>query len=239
MTPDRERPIRSRAPRARALPIAACVAALFGAGGGGGAGGAAMAQSASTQSRVVEESFAALATKNWDAVAAYSSPQFLEQFRQKQMFYAEDDERQRIEKKKSPDSYGLPKCVQKYFESQQGDFSKRFLENFAGVDNLLHLEVLTPAQFFAAWLAGSTLLKKEDQAAGPRIVIPTRTILGEVLEGDSLAHVIYRRAPSPPSDADQGTELITLRRYDGVWKIYPNDDMILAGRSFAWWSNAK
>ena len=204
-------------------------------------GGAAIlpAQAPAGPRVVVEEAFDALAARNWDAVAGYSSPQFLEEFRQKQLFYAEDDERQRLEKKQNPDSYGLPKCVQKYFESQQGNFSKRFLTNFAGVDNLLQLEVLTPAQFFAAWLAGTKNLKATDQAAGPRIVIPSRTIFGEVIEGDSIAHVLYRRVPSPPGDADQGIKLITLRRYDGVWKIYPNDDMILAGRSFAWWSNAK
>jgi len=197
------------------------------------------AQTTATPREVVQESFAALSGRDWDAVAGFSSPQFLDQFRQKQLFYAEDDERQRMEKKKNPDSYGLPKCVQKYFESQQGNFSKRFLENFAGVDNLLQLEVLTPAQFFAAWLSGTKNLKSEDLAAGPRIVIPTRTIFGEVFEGDSVAHVLYRRNPSPPGDPDQGIKLITLRRYDGVWKIYPNDDMILAGRSFAWWSTAK
>jgi len=199
----------------------------------------ARAQAPASPQAVVEESFGALAAKNWDAVAGLAAPQFLDQFRQKQLFYAEDDERQRMEKKKNPDSYGLPKCVQKYFESQQGNFSKRFLENFAGVDNLLQLEVLTPAQFFAAWLAGTKNLKAEDQAAGPRIVIPSRTVFGEVLEGDSVAHVLYKRLPAAPGDPDQGIKLITLRRYDGVWKIYPNDDMILAGRSFAWWSNAK
>ncbi|HUO53035.1 MAG TPA: hypothetical protein VMT93_10975 [Gemmatimonadaceae bacterium] len=197
------------------------------------------AQATASPRDVVQESFNALAQRDWDGVAGYASPQFLDQFRQKQLFYAEDDERQRMEKKKNPDSYGLPKCVQKYFESQQGNFSKRFLENFAGVDNLLQLEVLTPAQFFAAWLAGTKNLKKEDLAAAPRIVIPTRTIFGEVMEGDSVAHVLYRRVPSPPGDPDQGVKLITLRRYDGVWKIYPNDDMILAGRSFAWWSIEK
>ena len=227
---------RSRTPR---LTRAAATALSASFALSAAAVGALGAQATSAPRVVVEEAFAALSLKDWDAVAAHSSPQFLEQFRQKQLFYAEDDERQRLEKKKYPDSYGLPKCVQKYFESQQSDFSKRFLENFAGVDNLLQLEVLTPAQFFAAWLAGTKNLKKSDEAAGPRIVIPSRTIFGEVVEGDSVAHVLYRRVPSHPGDADQGIKLITLRRYDGVWKIYPNDDMILAGRSFAWWSNAK
>jgi hypothetical protein len=217
----------SRLSRAAAFAVLTCASA------------AVAAQAPASPRAVVEESFTDLAAKNWDAVTALSSPQFLEQFRAKQLFYAEDDERQRMEKKKAPDSYGLPKCVQKYFESQQGNFSKRFLTNFAGVDNLLQLEVLTPAQFFGAWLAGTKNLKASDEAAGPRIVVPSRIIVGEVIEGDSLAHVIYRRNPSPPGDADQGIKLITLRRYDGVWKIYPNDDMILAGRSFAWWSNAK
>jgi hypothetical protein len=197
------------------------------------------AQEPASPRTVVEESFVALRGMEWDAVAALSSPQFLEQFRQRQLFYAEDDERQKLEKKKNPDSYGLPKCVQKYFESAEGNFNKRFLENFAGIDNLLQLEVLTPAQFFAAWLAGTKNIKKSDQAAGPSVVVPVRTIIGEVVEGDSVAHVVYRRLPSPPGDADLGIKLVTLRRYDGVWKIYPNDDMILAGRSFAWWSLTK
>lgn len=224
---------RSRSPRSHFAVLAAAVSLSV------ATGTAITAQAPAGPRVVVAEAFEALAAKNWDAVAGYSSPQFLEEFRQKQLFYAEDDERQRLEKNKTPDSYGLPKCVQKYFESQQGNFSKRFLSNFAGVDNLLQLEVLTPAQFFGAWLAGTKNLKPTDQAAGPRIVIPSRTIFGEVIEGDSIAHVLYRRVPSPPGDADQGIKLITLRRYDGVWKIYPNDDMILAGRSFAWWSNAK
>ena len=203
------------------------------------AGPRADAQAPASPRAVVEESFAALGARNWDAVADLSAPQFLDQFRQKQLFYAEDDERQRMAGKKNPDSYGLPKCVQKYFESQQGNFSKRFLENFAGVDNLLQLEVLTPLQFFAAWLAGTKNLKPDEQAAGPRIVVPSRTVIGELIEGDSIAHVVYRRVPSPPGDNDQGVKVITLRRYDGVWKLFPNDDMIQAGRSFAWWSNAK
>jgi hypothetical protein len=224
----RSRSRTSRLSRAAAFAVLTCASAS-----------AAGAQAPASPRAVVEDAFADLAAKNWDAVTALASPQFLEQFRAKQLFYAEDDERQRMEKKKSPDSYGLPKCVQKYFESQTGNFSKRFLTNFAGVDNLLQLEVLTPAQFFGSWLAGTKNLKASDEAAGPRIVVPSRTIVGEVIEGDSLAHVIYRRNPSPPGDADQGIKLITLRRYDGVWKIYPNDDMILAGRSFAWWTNAK
>lgn len=200
---------------------------------------AIVAQTPAPPRTVVEEAFVALTAKDWDALAALASPQFLDQFRQKQLFYAEDAERQKMEKKKAADSYGLPKCVQKYFESQETGFNKRFLDNFAGVDNLLQLEVLTPAQFFAAWLAGTKNLKPDELAAGPRIIIPARMVVGEVIEGDSVAHVLYRRNPSPPGDPDQGIKLITLRRYDGVWKIYPNDDMIQAGRSFAWWSNAK
>ena len=151
----------SSSSRAAAFAVLTCCSAA-----------AAGAQATASPRAVVEESFADLAAKNWDAVTALASPQFLEQFRAKQLFYAEDDERQRMEKKKNPDSYGLPKCVQKYFESQQGNFSKRFLTNFAGVDNLLQLEILTPAQFFGAWLAGTKNLKPSDEAAGPRIVVP-------------------------------------------------------------------
>lgn len=177
----------------------------------------------------VNAAFDAMSRKQWKRVAELSDSAFLSQWRAQQLVYADADKIERDNKKKHEKQYGLPKCVQKYFESQESHYSDTFLKGFAGAKSIAQLETLSPEQLFASWLAGGDAVKGNERTT-------TRTILGEVPENDYVTHVIYRMSPTPPGTSDDGIERITVRRYNGAWHVVPNDDIRLAGRSYSWQS---
>jgi hypothetical protein len=177
----------------------------------------------------VNAAFDAMSHKQWARVAALSDSAFLSQWREQQLVYADADKIEQDNKKKHQKQYGLPKCVQKYFESQESHYSDTFLKGFAGAKSIAQLETLSPEELFASWLAGGDQVKANARTT-------TRTIIGEVPESPSLTHVIYRMTPTPPGTSDDGVERITVRRYNGEWHVVPNDDIRLAGRSYSWQS---
>lgn len=177
----------------------------------------------------VNAAFDAMSRKQWARVAALSDSAFLSQWREQQLVYADADKIERDNKKKHQKQYGLPKCVQKYFESQESHYSDTFLKGFAGAKSIAQLESLSPEQLFASWLAGGDAVKSNERTT-------TRTILGEVPESDYVTHILYRMTPTPPGTSDDGVERITVRRYNGAWHVVPNDDIRLAGRSYSWQS---
>ena len=102
----------------------------------------------------VNAAFDAMSHKQWARVAALSDSAFLATWREQQLVYADADKIEKDNKKKHQKQYGLPKCVQKYFESQESHYSDTFLKGFAGAKSIAQLETLTPEQLFASWLAG-------------------------------------------------------------------------------------
>ena len=178
----------------------------------------------------VNAAFDAMSHKQWARVASLADSAFLAQWREQQLVYADADKIEKDNKKKHQKQYGLPKCVQKYFESQESNYSDTFLKGFAGAKSIAQLETFTPEQLFASWLAGGDQAKQNARTT-------TRTILGEVPESEYVTHVIYRMAPTPPGTSDDGVERITVRRYNGEWHVVPNDDIRLAGRSYSWQSS--
>jgi hypothetical protein len=179
---------------------------------------------------VVTATFEAMSHKQWTRVAALADSAYLSQWREQQLVYAEADKIERDNKKKHQKQYGLPKCVQKYFESQESHYTETFLKGFAGMKSIDQLEQLTPEQLFSSWLAGGDAVKQNARTT-------SRTILGEVPESDSVAHVLYRMSPTPPGTSDDGVERMTVRKVNGAWHFVPNDDIRLAGRSYSWQSD--
>ncbi len=178
----------------------------------------------------VNAAFDAMSHKQWKRVAQLSDSAFLAQWRDQQLVYADADKIERDNKKKHEKQYGLPKCVQKYFESQESHYSDTFLKGFAGTKSIQQLEQLTPEALFASWLAGGDAEKANARTT-------SRTILGEIPETEYITHVVYRMTPTPPGTSDNGVERITVRRYNGAWHVVPNDDIRLAGRSYSWQSD--
>jgi hypothetical protein len=221
------RAVRQRSRRAMSVVLAGAITALVVTAP---AQAQAMNDSALSSPRAaVNAAFDAMSRKQWKRVAALSDSAFLSQWRAQQLVYADADKIERDNKKKHEKQYGLPKCVQKYFESQESHYSDTFLKGFAGAKSIAQLESLSPEQLFASWLAGGDAVKSNERST-------TRTILGEVPENDYVTHVLYRMTPTPPGTSDDGVERITVRRYNGAWHVVPNDDIRLAGRSYSWQS---
>jgi len=219
--------VRCRRPRRATATVAALVTALLVSAP---AHAQVSADSALSSPRAaVNAAFDAMSRKQWARVAALSDSAFLSQWREQQLVYADADKIERDNKKKHQKQYGLPKCVQKYFESQESHYSDTFLKGFAGAKSIAQLESLSPEQLFASWLAGGDAVKSNERTT-------TRTILGEVPESDYVTHILYRMTPTPPGTSDDGVERITVRRYNGAWHVVPNDDIRLAGRSYSWQS---
>jgi hypothetical protein len=219
--------VRQRSRRAMSLLLAGAITPLVVTAP---ARAQAMNDSALSSPRAaVNAAFDAMSRKQWKRVAALSDSAFLSQWRAQQLVYADADKIERDNKKKHEKQYGLPKCVQKYFESQESHYSDTFLKGFAGAKSIAQLESLSPEQLFASWLAGGDAVKSNERST-------TRTILGEVPENDYVTHVLYRMTPTPPGTSDDGVERITVRRYNGAWHVVPNDDIRLAGRSYSWQS---
>lgn len=219
--------VRCRRPRRATAALAALISAVI-------VSAPAHAQVAgdsalSSPRAAVNAAFDAMSRKQWARVAALSDSAFLSQWREQQLVYADADKIERDNKKKHQKQYGLPKCVQKYFESQESHYSDTFLKGFAGAKSIAQLESLSPEQLFASWLAGGDAVKSNERTT-------TRTILGEVPESDYVTHILYRMTPTPPGTSDDGVERITVRRYNGAWHVVPNDDIRLAGRSYSWQS---
>jgi len=184
-----------RRPRRATATLAALVTALL-------VSAPAHAQAAgdsalSSPRAAVNAAFDAMSHKQWARVAALSDSAFLSQWRAQQLVYADADKIERDNKKKHQKQYGLPKCVQKYLESQESHYSDTFLKGFAGAKSIAQLESLSPEQLFASWLAGGDAVKSDERTT-------TRTILGEVPESDYVTHILYRMTPTPPGTSDDG-----------------------------------
>jgi hypothetical protein len=100
---------------------------------------------------------------------------------------------------------------------------------FTDVATLGDLAALAPIQFLVKWIEAT----QRGGGWGSRGPGSRRIILGEVMEGDSLAHVLYRfdrsaedslHASKSPEVTD--THILTLRRADSVWRALVNRDLV-------------
>jgi hypothetical protein len=100
---------------------------------------------------------------------------------------------------------------------------------FSDVATLGELAALTPIQFLAKWIE-ATQRRGGWESGGPDA---RRRVLGEVIEGDSLAHVLYRFERSPHDSletrvpkAETDVQMLTLRRTGLVWRAFVSQDLV-------------
>lgn len=98
---------------------------------------------------------------------------------------------------------------------------------FPGAPTFGALVALSPAAFFRQWLEAA-----HDPPPGGELASDARVrrrVLGAVVEGDSLAHVLYRLEGEGHQYEQAWTvEVLALRRSAGVWR------MLLPNQDFAW-----
>jgi hypothetical protein len=174
--------------------------------------------------------FAALEERAWMSVAELVDSAELDAFRDRRLdglvAFAESQDIQAP----SPERRGISlyfthggerRDLEKYAELQ--------LPVFTDVATLGDLAALAPMQFLVKWIEAT----QRRGGWGSRGPDSRRIILGEVMEGDSLAHVLYRfdrsaedslDASEPPEATD--THILTFRRADSVWRALVNSDLV-------------
>lgn len=95
-----------------------------------------------------------------------------------------------------------------------GDNRAKALAMFAPAKTYAEIEKLPAERVFALYLGA---VMKRVGNAGPLQV--SNTVLGEVPEGDSLVHVVYRQRVKSGASGANNVALLTLRRTPGGWKV--------------------
>jgi hypothetical protein len=180
----------------------------------------AAAQRAPSPARqVVENAFRLRDTGAWGELVALVHPEALQKFRAEQLDIARFEELAAAER--AVDSESHPS----------------FLKIVYDVKDRTALEALTSEEMLKRWLR-TTYEKPEsrDSVAAPT---STQRILGEVTEGDSVVHVIFREFYPAVTEggekfpATDGVRLITVKRVGGRWKILLNGGIAEEGGAFA------
>ena len=95
-----------------------------------------------------------------------------------------------------------------------GENRAKALAMFAPAKTYAEIEKLPAERVYALYLGA---VMKRVGSAGPLQV--TNTLLGEVAEGDSLVHVVYRQRVRSSSSGANNVAVLTLRRTPGGWKV--------------------
>lgn len=177
--------------------------------------------SGSPSSQAAEAFFSALQRARWNAAAALVDPASAADFRDQNlsMLIAWAENRERIQRVRKAGggmvAYSSEGTVNTFLLAQ---FGSTVLRALPGRPTLQQLAESTPAEFVALWLEASDHGIAPD-SAGPS-GRPTRRILGEVLEGDSVAHVLYRpEAPGYEYTNPHHVEILQLRRLGQEWRV--------------------
>ncbi len=88
------------------------------------------------------------------------------------------------------------------------------LAMFAPAKSFEDIQKIPAERLFAIYL--QTVMNRV-AAAGPMTM--TNTILGEVTEGDSLSHIVYRQHIASGTSKADNVSLVSLRRTPGGWKV--------------------
>jgi hypothetical protein len=198
--------------------------------------------------RVAGEAFAALDAMRFDRAAELVHPRFLAVFHATQLQQARHMERLQARGPEPRREPGMPPEVAAWLEEQQRlhlTHQGGWLEmSFAGVGTLQELESLGAREMLARWLRAhdpryqiarqAELRGTElpEDACPERILSVRRTIVGSVVEDDSTAQVVYRRAVTDLQREE--VAVLTLRRAPEGWRLWDfgSDHGILGSFSF-------
>jgi len=112
--------------------------------------------------------------------------------------------------------------------SERAALGNPVLQGFARVETAAQFESLPLTELFARWLEGHD--PRPDNYRDGRCPVSTRTVVGEVVEGDSTIHVVYRiHTDVGIFGQTDGRELVTARQSGEEWRFVPNRDIGSAG----------
>lgn len=216
-----------------------------------------MAPAYASATEVVQAAIAAMEGERWADVASLVRPEALQKHRDSQLRWLVESERRgpRTSGDLQAEQPWLPREVAAFYAAQDQKHVTSGLSVMRAqweVSSFRELEALSPAEFFARYLAASTPAAKlraaltlshrppadvESAARAAESATPRQwTVLGEVAEGTRTAHVVYRqRWGDDAAQVGGGVRVATLDYADGRWWLR-TDDTLLAeqGWSYAW-----
>jgi hypothetical protein len=207
---------------------------------------------------VVQAAITALEEERWADVVSLVRPEALRRHRDSHLRWMVESEQRkaRTPEELQAEQPWLPREVAAFYaEQEQQHVSGALPVTRAqwGVASFRELETLSPAEFFARYLAASTPAAKlrialavshkpppdvesavqEAEAAHRRRWI----VLGEVAEGTRTSHVVYREqwGGDGADDVPGGVRVTTLDYVDGRWWLRIDHTLLAEqGWSFAW-----
>jgi hypothetical protein len=190
---------------------------------------------------VVQAAITALEARQWEAVPPLVDPAELERFRRKWLWWSRSMESERTRQAAgetavhyvNPD---LPPAVVDYYERLSEEQAAREPgATFAGVRSIAELERLSASEMLAQFLEAHA--QRYVDVPGPgdpptaRAAPPqfreVRRIIGELPEGDSLVHVLYRHRLEV-NGKSEGPEVVvaaTTRRTPQGWRLLLNSEL--------------
>ena len=105
-------------------------------------------------------------------------------------------------------------------QSATPDQRAQGLKFFGGARSLDELKKMPPERVFAAYMRGVF----GRMPAAPELRI-TNSVIGEVLEGDALAHIVYRSRVASARESVANVTVLSLRRTPGGWKALLDGDL--------------
>ena len=178
--------------------------------------------SSQTPTQAVQAAFDAYRRSDWPALASLVHPDALTAFRIAQLGSAVGFSLARSDPQMRGRNIGITPA------DFVGDDAIKKAEGiqvaeFPGKPTIGELARLSPREFFARWCQAAV----QDNKRGPWLASQRvgRQIIGEILENDTLAHVMYRIQVESIRLAGK-VEVMSLKKADGRWLILLNDDVV-------------
>jgi hypothetical protein len=105
-------------------------------------------------------------------------------------------------------------------QSATPDQRAQGLKFFGGARSVDELKKMPADRVFVAYMRG--VFGRMPAATDVRV---TNTVIGEVLEGDALAHIVYRARAASAKETAANVTVLSLRRSPGGWKALLDGDL--------------
>ena len=199
------------------------------------------APAASSPRAVAQAAISALDAGRWEAVPPLVDPAELERFRRKRLWWMRmmEAERKKLASGEismrfvNPD---VPPAVREWFDKQSEEHAVREPgATFAGVTSMAELERLSAPEMLARFLQAREHRYVGDPWPGDtathlvtlRNLREVRRIIGELSEGDSLVHILYRHHLERDGKPDGPEQVLvtTTRRTPQGWRLLLNSEL--------------
>ncbi len=181
-----------------------------------------MATSQISPTQTVQAAFDAYGRSDWSALGSLVHPDALTAFRTAQLgsavgfSLAQNDPQMRGRNIGiSPSDFVSEDAIKKAEGIR--------VAKFPGKPTIGELARLSPKEFFVRWCQAAV----QDNERGPWLAMQRvgRQIIGEIIENDTLAHVMYRVQIESIYLAGK-LEVMSLKKADGRWLMLLNDDVV-------------